>query len=279
MKFNNYADLLAQIEAVDTLMKKKLCEQLGIDIDGKKVGATDKFIEIIKNYHDPKTCIKVFTTNYDRIFDCIPAVHTPEKYLVNGKLSYRKLINIQGDKWKDYLEKNKDSVLLFKLHGSFNLSFDNSNLTNYRHSNNCIVHSKCKDRLKNMFLFYPGLPETIIGGNGIENFFNSQFDFFKDSLRSCEICIIIGFSFGSERIMDIFKSVLQEKRKKPVKIILWADKNTDMIARRLIRGTGQDILLELIDEPFDDEHVQIIDHYLMRMIPAKPDKKKQGVTI
>ena len=152
--------------------------------------------------------IRVFTTNYDQAIERYCELKD-ELRLVDGfkyDENKQKLIWADGDySYCDKINDDKKNVYLYKLHGSLNWKEHKSGKIERTSEESVVADPKYTANM----LIYP----TLSPKDGYEKEpYKSIRDNFEKSMKSIDICIVIGFSFRDQHVNEILESFIKNNK-------------------------------------------------------------------
>lgn len=146
--------------------------------------------------------IRIATTNYDRAIEeyCVL-----KKYFCIDGFERNSIsdVNVWKGQFRD--DRSKDSLILYKLHGSLNWKRH----VQYDHIKTEEEGKSSDPKIKENLVIYP----TISPKNGVEfEPYMTVRKHFDDYLKSADACLVIGFSFRDQHINELFNEFISSKK-------------------------------------------------------------------
>ena len=228
-------------------------------------------IDIAKacNYYIPlfegsgTRCLPVFTTNYDLSIEKCYEDPSVQFQLVDGFRKERRTIpHWAGEVYKDYVPKeNSNDVVLFKLHGSVDW---------VKTPDGAIQRTEAKKRdpapLKSV-LVYPSRTKKEIH----EEPFRTNYDYLLACLAHAQKCVVVGFSFRDQEIVEHFREACGTNKKLQVVVFDTNRKFEDHIIGKFTPSRG----LKVIQVPRTSAEMTI--EYVARHMEQEiPNQESRG---
>ena len=199
-------NLEKRLSAYKTL-KAKIISQLYISYSDRP--ELEKAWEVYKDYIDivrqrNGDIVPIFTTNYDRVIECLADIHDSDVNQVVRGFKQQKRGIPRNPIWAPEgvfdQEPKGDKVFLFKLHGSLNWRIDKRD--QLREAEEGLF--ELRDLWKENVLIPPGTVDFQYGEP-----YQSLRTYLEGYLEKAQTCVVIGYRFDDPTIRDIFVRSLE----------------------------------------------------------------------